>query len=116
MSHQSTSENDDNGPRHPETLVRSATRRPLLHALKGAARLFGPSLVVGLVAPYLFPVLRRSVKPAAKGIIKGALALGESVREGSAVAREQLSDLLAEVKAEREQESQQPPDGKNPIP
>jgi hypothetical protein len=44
------------------------------------------------------------VRPAAKGVIKGALNLSESVNEGAAGAREQLSDLMAEVRAEREKE------------
>jgi hypothetical protein len=61
-----------------------------------------PPVGVGIVAPFVFPAVRRGLKPAAKGLLKGALSFGESVHEGSAAAREYLSDLLAEVKAERE--------------
>jgi hypothetical protein len=77
-----------------------------MHPIKGTLKLFGPSILVGLIAPLIFPPLRRGLKPAAKGVMKTALALGESIKEGTANAREQFTDLLAEVKAEREQEAQ----------
>jgi hypothetical protein len=73
--------------------------------VKGTLKFFAPSLLVGLVAPFLFPAVRRAARPVVKGVIKGALSLGESMREGSAGAREQMSDLLAEVRAERDRES-----------
>jgi hypothetical protein len=82
---------------------------------KGTLRIFGPSLVVGLIAPFVFPAIRRGAKPAAKGILKGALSLTESVKEGAALAREQLSDLVAEVKVERAQEAQESASGKKPT-
>ena len=78
-----------------------------MHPVKGMLRTFGPSILVGLVAPFVFPALRRGVKPAAKGLIKGALTLSESIKEGTAAAREQLTDLLSEVKAERAEEARQ---------
>jgi hypothetical protein len=83
----------------------AGSKRPLSHSLATGMRLLGPSLLVGLVAPALFPALRKAVRPAAKGLVKGALSLSESVKEGAVTAREQLTDLLAEVRAEREQES-----------
>jgi hypothetical protein len=76
-----------------------------MKGIHGTLRLLGPTLVAGLVAPYVFPALRRAAWPAAKGVIKGALALSESIKEGAAGAREQLGDLMAEVRAEREQEA-----------
>jgi hypothetical protein len=84
-----------------------------MHRIRGTFRLFGPSLVIGLVAPFVFPAIRRGAKPAAKGLIKGALSLGESIKEGAAVAREQFGDLLAEVKAERDMEAQELASEKN---
>jgi hypothetical protein len=83
-----------------------------MHGIRGTFRLFWPSLVVGLVAPFVFPAIRRGAKPAAKGLIKGALSLSESIKEGAAAAREQFGDLLAEVKAEREIEAQELASGK----
>jgi hypothetical protein len=83
----------------------AGSKRPFSHTLSIGVRLLGPSLLVGLVAPALFPALRKAVRPAAKGFMKGALSLSESVKEGAVTAREQLTDLLTEVRAEREQES-----------
>jgi hypothetical protein len=74
---------------------------------KGTLRLFGPSLVVGFIAPFIFPGLRRAARPVAKGIVKGALNLGESAKEAAVAAKEELTDLMAEVHAEREQEARQ---------
>jgi len=85
--------------------IPSTTRGPVMKGIHGTWKFLGPSLIVGMVAPYVFPALRRAVRPAAKGIIKGALNLSESVKEGAAGAREQLSDLMAEVRAEREQDA-----------
>jgi hypothetical protein len=72
---------------------------------RATARLFGPTLAVGLVAPFIFPSLRRAAKPLAKGLVKGALILSESAKEAATAAKEQLTDLMAEVHAEREQEA-----------
>ena len=77
----------------------------IMRGVKGTIRFLAPSLLVGLAAPFLFPALRRAGRPAAKGLIKGALSLGESIKDGAAEAREHLGDLLAEVKAEREAEA-----------
>jgi hypothetical protein len=87
-----------------------------MHVFRGTIRIFGPSLLVGLVAPYLFPAIRRGAKPAAKGVIRGAILLSESVKEGVTGAREQLSDLVAEVKADLAQESQESQSGKRGNP
>jgi Protein of unknown function (DUF5132) len=80
-------------------------QRSFVGRMKKTALFFAPSLVVGLVAPFVFPALRRAIKPVAKGLIKGALELGESMREAAAQGREEVSDLVAEVRAEREQEA-----------
>jgi hypothetical protein len=49
--------------------------------------------------------MRRAARPVVKGAVKGALLLSESMREGAALVREEYGDLLAEVRAERAQES-----------
>jgi len=56
---------------------------------------------VALAAPALLPVVGAVVRPVAKGLIKGGLALADTLQEVVAESGEQLSDLVAEVKAER---------------
>jgi uncharacterized protein DUF5132 len=64
-----------------------------------------PGLLVGvgvaLAAPILLPAAATGARPLAKALIKGALVVGDSVKEVVAEAGEQLSDLVAEVRAER---------------
>jgi hypothetical protein len=73
--------------------------------IKGTARLFGPSIAVGLVAPFIFPKMRRALRPVAKGLIRGGLSVGESVMEAATATRAELSDLVAEAKADRDREA-----------
>ncbi len=56
---------------------------------------------VALAAPALLPVIGTVVRPVAKGLIKGGLYLADTLQEVVAESGEQLSDLIAEVKAER---------------
>jgi hypothetical protein len=64
-----------------------------------------PSVLVGvgvaLAAPILLPGAAAGVRPLAKTLIKGGLAVAETVQEFVAEAGEQLSDLVAEAQAER---------------
>jgi hypothetical protein len=66
---------------------------------------WAPSILVGvgvaLVAPILVPAAATGVRPLAKTLIKGGLAVAETVQEFVAEAGEQLSDLVAEAQAER---------------
>jgi hypothetical protein len=105
MSHDTGSETHVPGGHADGAGSAAATGRSIGAGLAGTARFFAPSILVGLVAPFVFPPLRRAVKPVVKGVIKGVLSLSESVKEGAAEAREQVTDLLAEVRAEREQEA-----------
>jgi hypothetical protein len=82
------------------------SQRSIVTGVKKTVLFFTPSLTLGLVAPFVFPALRRAIRPAAKGLIKGALELSESVKEAASAGREQVSDLMAEVRFEREQEAQ----------
>jgi hypothetical protein len=92
---------------HAREVVRSMDtfRTSLMHGVKVGIRLFGPSILVGLAAPFVFPALRRAIKPAAKGLVQGVTSLVESVKDGASGAREQFSDFMAEAKAEREAEA-----------
>lgn len=70
-------------------------------------KLFGPSLLVGLVAPFVFPALRRAMAPVAKGMIKGGVLFTESIKEAAKGAREHVSDAVAEVKADLDRDAQE---------
>lgn len=65
----------------------------------------GTAVLIGvgaaLVAPVLFPAAGAVLRPVAKGLIKGGLYLVDATQEILAEGSEQLSDLVAEVKAER---------------
>jgi uncharacterized protein DUF5132 len=64
-----------------------------------------PGVLVGvgvvLAAPVLFPAAASGARPLAKALIRGRLVVADTVREVVAEAGEQLSDLVAEVQAER---------------
>jgi hypothetical protein len=66
---------------------------------------WGPSILVGVgvavAAPVLLPVVGTVVRPVAKGVIRGALFVSDTLQELVAEGQEQLSDLVAEVQAER---------------
>jgi hypothetical protein len=58
-------------------------------------------LGVALAAPTLLPTVGAVIRPVAKGLIKGGLYIADSLQELVAEGSEQVSDLVAEVKAER---------------
>ncbi|MEJ2070237.1 MAG: DUF5132 domain-containing protein [Syntrophobacterales bacterium] len=65
---------------------------------------YGPSLAVGigvaLVAPVILPAVASIFRPLVKGAVRGGLTVADSVKEFTASAGEQMSDLYAEAKAE----------------
>ncbi len=65
---------------------------------------WGGSILIGvgvaLAAPILFPAVAAIARPAAKGLIKGGLFVMDSLKELAAEGSEQLSDLVAEARAE----------------
>jgi Protein of unknown function (DUF5132) len=67
---------------------------------------WGPSVLIGvgvaLAAPILFPTLAAGGRPLAKTLVKSYLVMADAVSEVVAEAGEQLSDLVAEARAERE--------------
>ncbi len=64
----------------------------------GTTALVGLGVVVA--APLLLPAVGTLIRPVAKGLIKGSLFVVNSVQEFVAEGSEQLSDLVAEAKAE----------------
>jgi hypothetical protein len=69
--------------------------------LKGAVPSILVVLGVALAAPIVLPAVAAVSRPLAKTLIKGYLALADTVKEYAAEAGEQISDLMAECKAER---------------
>lgn len=66
---------------------------------------WGTTVLIGIgvavAAPVLLPAVGAVIRPVAKGLLKGGLALADSLQEVIAEGGEQLSDLIAEVQAER---------------
>ena len=62
-------------------------------------------LGVALAAPIVLPAVAAVSRPLAKSLIRGYLVLADTVKEFAAEAGEQISDLVAEVKAEHGQEA-----------
>jgi hypothetical protein len=55
---------------------------------------------VAIAAPVLLPAVGAVIRPVAKGLIKGGLHVADSLKEMVAEGGEQISDLVAEAKAE----------------
>jgi hypothetical protein len=68
--------------------------------LKGAVPSMLVVLGVALAAPLVLPAVAAVSRPLAKTLIKGYLALADTVKEYAAEAGETISDLMAECKAE----------------
>lgn len=64
----------------------------------GPTALAGVSMVIA--APRLLPVVGAVVRPVAKELIKGGLWVVDSLQERAAEGGEQLSDFVAEARAE----------------
>jgi hypothetical protein len=72
------------------------------NGLKGAVPSIMVVLGVALAAPIVLPAVAAVSRPLAKTLIRGYLTLSDMAKEFAAEAGEQISDLVAEVKAERE--------------
>lgn len=55
---------------------------------------------VALAAPLVLPIVGAVVRPVAKGAMKGGLYLADSAQQLIAEGAEQVSDLVAEARAE----------------
>jgi hypothetical protein len=69
--------------------------------LKGSVPSILVVLGVAMAAPIVLPAVASVSRPLAKTLIKGYLVLADTIKEFAAEAGEQVSDLVAEVKAER---------------
>ena len=65
---------------------------------------WGPTVLIGLgvavAAPILLPAVGAVIRPVAKGVVKGGLFVADSLKELVAEGSEQVSDVVAEAKAE----------------
>jgi hypothetical protein len=72
------------------------------NGLKGSVPSILVVLGVVLAAPIVLPAVAAVSRPLAKTLIRGYLTLSDMAKEFAAEAGEQISDLVAEVKAEKE--------------
>lgn len=70
-------------------------------ALKGSLPTILIGVGVALAAPIVLPAAAAGLRPVTKTLIKGGLYVVDSVKELMAEAGEQLSDLVAEARAEK---------------
>lgn len=54
-----------------------------------------------MAAYFLWPAMKEAVRPATKGVVRGAMAAGDRFRYAMANAREGLEDIMAEAQFER---------------
>lgn len=57
-------------------------------------------LGVAMVAPTVLPALASGLRPLAKALVKGGVTLYDAAKEGIAEAGEEVTDLVAETRAE----------------
>ena len=86
--------------------MRGLTKGGIMALLEDGIKGLGSSLLVGvgavIAAPIVIPAIMGGLRPLAKTAIKGYLFLSDSLRESLSEAGEQMSDLVAEVRAEAE--------------
>lgn len=54
-----------------------------------------------MAAYFVWPAVREAVRPATKGVVRGAMAAGDRFRYAMSGAREGLEDVIAEAQFER---------------
>src|SRR5262245_19930509 len=68
-------------------------------------------LGVAMAAPAVIPALAGGLRPLAKVLVRGGITLYDAAREGVAEAGEQISDLIAETRAEMAQSAKHETNG-----
>jgi hypothetical protein len=71
-------------------------------ALEGGMPRVLLGLGVAVAAPIVLPAVANGVRPIAKTVIRGWLAAAAGVKGLTSKTREQMGDLVAEVRSERE--------------
>ena len=83
--------------------------RPRSGRLGRLVTVLAAGLVGGLVAPMVYPAIARNARPAGKKALKAGMAAVERGRVAAAEFAEHASDLMAEARAEYENERQLAP-------
>ena len=73
----------------------------LIDAFKGSLTNILVVVGVAILVPVVLPVVVTMARPVVKGLIKGGMALADKAQEFVAGTGEPVSDLMAEVRAER---------------
>ncbi len=77
-----------------------------------------PNMLIGLgiavAAPILLPATAAGLRPLAKTLVKGYLAVADSAKEMFAEAGEQFNDLVAEARADQAAAESASGDGTTP--
>jgi hypothetical protein len=72
-------------------------------------------VVGGLLAPLVYPALARNARPATRKAMKAGISAFERGREIAAEWGERASDLIAEARAEYDEEQKSPPPAEAPT-
>jgi hypothetical protein len=72
-------------------------------------------LAGGLLAPLVYPALARNARPATRKAMKAGIAAFERGREAAAEFGERASDLMAEARAEYDEERKPLPNSERPA-
>src|SRR5215471_5618039 len=108
--------NGSESHRHSSSVAETVTAVALIGI--GAALIeveWIPGILIGIgamLAPKLFPGLAHAMKPVVRSAIRGGYTAALKTQELVAEAKEQVEDIVAEVRAEREMDAaaaQQPP-------
>jgi hypothetical protein len=76
----------------------------------GAGKIIAVGVAAAVLAPLALPVVARSARPLARAAVKTGIVVYEKGRETLAEAGETFDDLVAEARAELEQEGRFQPD------
>jgi hypothetical protein len=72
-------------------------------------------IIGGLVAPLVYPALARNARPVTRKAMKAGIAAFERSREAAAEFGERASDLMAEARAEYDEEHKSLPNSEQPA-
>jgi hypothetical protein len=80
-------------------LPKSGWSRDLLGQPQARGFMWGAG--TAMAAYFIWPAVKEAIRPATKGVVRGAMAAGDRFRSAMAGAREGVEDLVAEAQFER---------------
>ena len=72
-------------------------------------------IIGGLMAPLVYPALARNARPATRKAMRAGIAAFERGRELAAELSERASDVMAEARAEYDEQNTPPPHSEEPA-